>query len=116
MKLVLKTKDKTIGVVRNPFHKAIVDYYQGLNYIGFDSWIHKSMPPQQVSLYKNCDYIIRFEQWKSDLKDLNLVPEDTSILEGVKEIDGWRNWYTLHTRTTIGVLYKDDIITYGYSY
>ena len=116
MKLILKTNNKTIGVVRNPYHKAIADYYASLNYIGFDKWIHESMPPQQVSLYKNCDYIIRYESWKQDLEELKLHPKDTSILDDVKEIDGWRNWYTLHTRTTIGVLYKEDIITYGYSY
>ena len=116
MKLILKTNNKTIGVVRNPFHKAIADYYASLNYIGFDKWIYEFTPKQQTDLYKDCDYIIRYESWEQDLKDLKLHPKDTSILDDVKEIDGWRNWYTLHTRTTIGVLYKEDIITYGYSY
>ena len=116
MKLILKTNNKTIGVVRNPFHKAIADYYASLNYIGFDKWIHKSMPPQQVSLYKDCDYIIRFETWEQDLKDLNLHPKDTSILESLKVNKDWRNWYTLRTRTMIAELYHNDIVTYGYSY
>ena len=116
MKLILKTNNKTIGVVRNPFHKAIADYYASLNYIGFDKWIHKSMPPQQVSLYKDCDYIIRYESWKQDLKELKLHPKDTSILESLKVNQDWRNWYTLRTRTMIAELYHNDIVTYGYSY
>ena len=59
-----------------------------------------------------------FSKNKNDFYDdyAHHPTEIKSILEGVKEIDGWRNWYTLHTRTTIGVLYKEDIITYGYSY
>ena len=116
MKLILKTNNKTIGVVRNPYHKAIADYYASLNYIGFDKWIHKSMPPQQVSLYKDCDYIIRYESWKQDLKELKLHPKDTSILESLKVNQDWRNWYTLRTRTMIAELYHNDIVTYGYSY
>ena len=116
MKLILKTNNKTIGVVRNPYHKAIADYYASLNYIGFDKWIHESMPPQQVSLYKNCDYIIRYESWEQDLKDLNLHPKDTSILESLKVNQDWKNWYTLRTRTMIAELYHNDIVTYGYSY
>ena len=116
MKLILKTNNKTIGVVRNPFHKAIADYYASLNYIGFDRWIHESMPPQQVSLYKDCDYIIRYESWKQDLKELKLHPKDTSILESLKVNQDWRNWYTLRTRTMIAELYHNDIVTYGYSY
>ena len=116
MKLILKTNNKTIGVVRNPFHKAIADYYASLNYIGFDRWIHESMPPQQVSLYKDCDYIIRYESWKQDLKDLDLHPKDTSILESLKVNEDWRNWYTLRTRTMIAELYHNEIVTYGYSY
>ena len=116
MKLILKTNNKTIGVVRNPFHKAIADYYASLNYIGFDRWIHESMPPQQVSLYKDCDYIIRYESWKHDLKYLDLHPKDTSILESLKVNEDWRTWYTLRTRTIIAELYLKDITTYGYSY
>ena len=78
MKLILKTNNKTIGVVRNPFHKAIADYYASLNYIGFDKWI-MILPPQQVSLYKDCDYIIRYESWKQDL-GIKTTPQDTSMM------------------------------------
>ena len=116
MTLILKCKNKTIGVIRNPYERAVSEYYASLNYIGFDKWIYDFTPEQQTDLYKDCDYIIRYESWEQDLKDLKLHPKDTSILDDVKEIDGWRNWYTLHTRTTIGVLYKEDIVTYGYSY
>ena len=116
MKLIVKCKTKTIGVIRNPYERAVSEYYASLNYIGFDKWIYKFTPEQQTDLYKDCDYIIRYESWKQDLKDLDLHPKDTSILESLKVNEDWRNWYTLHTRTTIGVLYKEDIITYGYSY
>ena len=116
MKLILKTNNKTIGVVRNPYHKAIADYYASLNYIGFDKWIHKSMPPQQVSLYKNCDYIIRYESWKQDLEELKLHPKDTSILDDVKIITDWQRWYTIKSKNYVAVLYKDDITTYGYTF
>ena len=116
MKLIVKCKNKTIGVIRNPYERAVSEYFVSLNYIGFDKWIYDFTPEQQTDLYKDCDYIIRYESWEQDLKDLNLHPKDTSILDDVKEIDGWRNWYTLHSRSTIGVLYKEDIITYGDSY
>ena len=81
MKLIVKCKTKTIGVIRNPYERAVSEYYASLNYIGFDKWIYKFTPEQQTDLYKDCDYIIRYESWKQDLKDLDLHPKDTSILE-----------------------------------
>ena len=116
MKLILKTNNKTIGVVRNPYHKAIADYYASLNYIGFDKWIYEFTPKQQTDLYKDCDYIIRLEAWERALKDLDLTPEDTSILESIKVVYDWKSWYTLRTRTIIAQLYHNDITTYGYTY
>ena len=116
MKLILKDNKNKIGVVRNPYERVVTEYFYSFNYIGFDKWLTQFTPAPQVELYKNCDIIINFNDWQKELQELNLQPKDTSILDDVKEIDGWRNWYTLHTRTTIGVLYKDDITTYGYSY
>tara|TARA_R100001510_G_C7503820_1_gene106375 strand:+ start:204 stop:554 length:351 start_codon:yes stop_codon:yes gene_type:complete len=116
MKLILNTKSKTIGVVRNPFEKVVSDYYASLNYIGFDKWVVKETPEYQTLLYKDCDHIIRLEAWERDLKDLDLVPKDTSILESTKVVYDWRSWYTLKTRTMIAQLYHNDIITYGYTY
>ena len=116
MKLILKDNKNKIGVVRNPYERVVTEYFYSFNYIGFDKWLTQFTPAPQVELYKNCDIIINFNDWQKELQELNLQPKDTSILDDVKEIDGWRNWYTLHTRTTIGVLYKEDIITYGYSY
>ena len=84
MKLIVKCKTKTIGVIRNPYERAVSEYYASLNYIGFDKWIYKFTPEQQTDLYKDCDYIIRYESWKQDLKDLDLHPKDTSILESLK--------------------------------
>ena len=116
MKLILKEGKKEIGVVRNPFDKVISDYYTSLNYIGFDKWISKETPEYQTLLYKDCDYIIRLEAWERDLKDLDLTPEDTSILESIKVVYDWKSWYTLRTRTIIAQLYHNDITTYGYTY
>ena len=116
MKLILKCKNKTIGVIRNPYERAVSEYFVSLNYIGFDKWIYDFTPEQQTDLYKDCDYIIRYESWEQDLKDLNLHPKDTSILESLKVNQDWKNWYTLRTRTMIAELYHNDIITYGYSY
>ena len=50
MRLILKTDNKTIGVVRNPFEKAVSDYYASLNYIGFEKWITKQTPEYQTLL------------------------------------------------------------------
>ena len=116
MKFIVKCKTKTIGVIRNPYERAVSEYYASLNYIGFDKWIYEFTPEQQTDLYKDCDYIIRYESWKQDLKDLDLHPKDTSILESLKVNEDWRNWYTLRTRTIIAELYLKDITTYGYSY
>ena len=116
MKLIVKCKTKTIGVIRNPYERAVSEYYASLNYIGFDKWIYEFTPEQQTDLYKDCDYIIRYESWKQDVKDLDLTPEDTSILESIKEVYDWKSWYTLRTRTIIAQLYHNDITTYGYTY
>ena len=83
MKLIVKCKSKTIGVIRNPYERAVSEYYASLNYIGFDKWIYDFTPEQQTDLYKDCDYIIRYESWEQDLKDLNLHPKDTSILKSL---------------------------------
>ena len=115
MRLILKTDNKTIGIVRNPFEKVVSDYYASLNYIGFEKWITKQTPEYQTLLYKNCDYIVRLERLEYDLKDLDIQPKDTSILRSVKVIHDWKSWYTLNTRTIVAGLYHNDIITYGYT-
>ena len=41
--LILKDKKKTIGVVRNPYERAVTEYFYAFNYIGFDKWCLKSL-------------------------------------------------------------------------
>ena len=114
--LLLTYDSKTIGVVRNPYERLVALYQQSFDFIGFDNWIVKSKPELQTVLFKDCDYIIRFEAWEDELKFHNLHPKDTSILKSLKVNQDWKNWYTLRTRTMIAELYHNDIVTYGYSY
>ena len=115
--LLLNCDDgSSIGVVRNPFERVISEYYASINYIGLDAWLAECPLKSQVELYKNCDYLITFDTWETDLELWNLHPKDTSILESVKVIPMWNRWYTLKTRTLVARIYKDDITTFGYSY
>ena len=114
--MILYDKDKSIGVVRNPYERIVAMYMQSFDFIGLDNWIEKYKPVTQVELLKNCDYIIRFEAWKEELKFYNLHPKDTSILEDEKETMMWDNWYTMRTKTLVYKLYRKDIETYGYSF
>lgn len=114
--LILKDKKKTIGVVRNPYERAVTEYFYAFNYIGFDKWCLKFPLEAQTKLYKDCDYIVNFSAWEDELKELNLHPKDTSVLEDVKIVTDWKRWYTIKSKTNIAVLYKDDIMTYGHRF
>ena len=116
MSLTLKYKNNSIGVVRNPYERVVTEYFYSFNYIGFDKWVAEFTPTLQVELYKDCDYIVNFADCKKELEELNLHPKDTSILEDVKIVTDWQRWYTMKSKTYIAVLYKDDIVTYGYSF
>lgn len=114
--LLLKYNSKTIGVVRNPYERLVALYSQSLNFIGFDNWINKYNPELQTVLYKDCDYLIRFEDWQKELEFYDLHPKDTSILDDEKITMMWDNWYTIKTKTLVYRLYRKDIETYGYSF
>ena len=114
LSLYLESDKGKIGVVRNPYERLVSAYYQSLDYIGLDRWIQEQQIPTQCSLYKDCAYLIRFEDWKRELKDLEVGVVDTSLLEGEYAIPMWDRWYTIKTITLVTELYKDDITTYGY--
>ena len=114
--LLLTYDSKSIGVIRNPYERLVALYQQGFDFIGFDNWIVKNKPELQTVLYKDCDYIIRFEAWQDELKFHNLHPKDTSILEDEQVTMMWDNWYTMKTKTLVYSIYRKDIETYGYSF
>ena len=114
LSLYLESDKGKIGVVRNPYERLVSAYYQSLDYIGLDKWIEEQQIPTQYSLYKDCPYLIRFEDWKRELKDLEVGVVDTSLLEGEYAIPMWDRWYTIKTITLVTELYTDDITTYGY--
>ena len=66
MKLIIKDKNNTIGVVRNPYERVVTEYFYSFNYIGFDKWVTECTPKPQVELYKDCDYIINFNDWEQE--------------------------------------------------
>ncbi len=114
--LLLTCDNKSIGVIRNPYERVVTEYFYSFNYIGFDKWLTDHAPKSQVELYKDCDYIVNFNDWQQELKEFKLHPKDTSILDDVKIIEDWRRWYTIKSKTYVAVLFKDDIMTYGYSF
>ena len=114
LSLCLESDKGKIGVVRNPYERLVTAYYQSLNYIGFDKWLEQQDIPTQISLYKDCQYLIRFENWQRELDDLEIGSVDTSLLRGEYVIPMWDRWYTMKTMTLVTELYQDDIRTYGY--
>ena len=114
--LLLKSNKGTVGVIRNPYERVIALYYQDLDYCGLDKWLSKKQPAKQVDLCKDCDYLIRFEDWKQELKDYELEVKDTSILRDEEIVPMWDRWYTLRTQSLVYHLYHEDITTYGYSF
>ena len=114
--LLLDCDNHSVGVVRNPFERVVTEYFYSFNYIGFDKWVTKFTPIPQVELFKDCDYIVNYSDWQQELKEFDLHPKDTSILDDVKIVEDWRRWYTIKSKTHIAILYKDDITTYGYSF
>jgi hypothetical protein len=69
----------------------------------------------QKEMYKDSDILIRLEDWKHELQEHELVVEDTSILDNLFVAPMWKQWYTLKSRTSVADLYKEDIITFGYT-
>ena len=114
--LLLNCDNHSIGVIRNPFERVVTEYFYSFNYIGFDKWVTKFTPIPQVELFKDCDYIVNYSDWQQELKEFDLHPKDTSILDDVKIVEDWKRWYTIKSKTHIAILYKDDITTYGYSF
>jgi len=114
--LILDYNDKQIAVVRNTYERAVFHYMHGLDWIGFDNWLNGKYLLNQVVLYKDCDYFIDFNNWKNELKLLDLHPKDTSIMEGQTRISDWKSWYTLKSIQLINRLYSEELKRYGYSY
>lgn len=114
--LLLNYDNKTIGVVRNPYERVVSLYMQGLDYIGFDKWLVKNKPEKQVVLYKDCDHLVRFEDWETELKLFDLHPKDTSILQDESVVPMYDKWYTMKTKTLVYSMYHEDIEYYGYSF
>lgn len=114
--LLLTCDNHSIGVVRNPFERVVTEYFYSFNYIGFDKWATEFTPTPQVELFKDCDYIVNYSDWQQELKEFDLHPKDTSILDDIKIVEDWKRWYTIKSKTHIAILYKDDITTYGYSF
>ena len=112
--LLITLDNKHIGIVRNPYERAVSLYFDSLNYIGFEKWLDTEAPIPQKLLYKNCDIIVRFEDWRNEFDSLNLQPKDTSILESVRIFDDWERWLTIRIKTKLFHLYRHDIDTYGY--
>ena len=46
--LILEVGSTKIGVVRNPYERAVFHYMHGLNWIGFDNWIQENNLVGQV--------------------------------------------------------------------
>jgi len=113
--LFLVSNKVKIGVVRNPFERAVTEYQNSLDYIGFDNWLASNHMQLQKEMYKDMNVLIRLEDWKHELEELELPVEDTSVLENLFVAPMWKNWYTLKTRTSVADLYKEDILTFGYS-
>jgi len=114
--LLLNYDNKSIGVVRNPYERLVALYMQSFDFIGFDKWVLKNRPELQTVLYKDCDFLIRFEAWQEELKFHDLHPKDTSILQDEQITMMWDNWYTIKSKTLVYGLYHRDIETYGYSF
>ena len=114
--LILNYGDEKIAVVRDTYERAVWSYMHGLDFIGFDNWLLQGNLVSQVELYKDCNHFIDFKDWKNELELLNLHPEDTSVMEGQKTITDWKSWYTLKSKQVITEVFKDDILTYGFSY
>lgn len=113
--LYLVSNKTKIGVIRNPYERAVTEYQNSLNYIGFDEWLQANPMQLQKEMYKDMDVLIRLEDWKHELEELELPVKDTSILDKLFIAPMWNNWYTLKTRTSVADLYKEDILTFGYS-
>ena len=113
--LYLVSNKVKIGVVRTPYERAVTEYQNSLNYIGFDKWLIENPMQSQREMYKDMDVLIRLEDWKHELEELELPVEDTSILENLFIAPMWDNWYTLRTSTSVADLYQEDILTFGYS-
>ena len=61
--LILEIGSTKIGVIRNPYERAVFHYMHGLNWIGFDKWIQENNLVSQVEAYKHCIELIAFDDW-----------------------------------------------------
>jgi|TARA_B110000305_G_scaffold238642_1_gene304524 hypothetical protein len=69
----------------------------------------------QKEMYKDSDILIRLEDWKHELQEHELVVEDTSILDNLFVAPMWEQWYTLKSKSSVALMYREDITTFGYS-
>tara|TARA_B110000211_G_C13781172_1_gene421980 strand:+ start:296 stop:652 length:357 start_codon:yes stop_codon:yes gene_type:complete len=113
--LFLVSDKISIGVIRNPYERVITEYHNSINYIGLDKWLNENKMPLQKAMYKDCDILIRLEDWEHELEEQNLVVKDTSILDNLFVAPMWEQWYTLSTQSSVALVYKEDITTFGYS-
>ena len=114
--LILETDSEKIGVIRNPYERAVFHYMHGLDWIGFDRWLQMGTLDKQVNIYRDCTTFIAFDDWENELKIFGYDVKDTSVMQGQKTITDWKSWYTLKSRNIIDRYYRDDITTFGFSY
>jgi len=114
--LILTYEGKDIAVVRNSYERAVACYLQGMDWIGFDTWLSEGNLLDQKKLYKNCTYFIDFKDWKNELETLDLHPKDTSVMAGLNHISDYKNWYTMKSITLMYQLYSEEINHFGYDY
>jgi len=114
--LILTYEGEDIAVVRDTYERAVYEYMQSYDFIGFDNWLLEGNLLSQKELYKDCTHFIDFKDWENELDMLNLHPKDTSIMAGQKSISDYKNWYTMKSITLMYQLYHEEIDHFGYSY
>ena len=113
--LYLESDNKLIGVIRNPYERAVSLYKLSYYWVGFDKWLLEENPATQCSLYEDCDYIIHLENWREELEALG-VPTNNSFLEKEWVSTDYKRWYTTKSLNLVTQLYHKDIKEFGYSY
>ena len=68
--LYLVSNKTKIGVIRNTYERAVTEYQNSLNYIGFDEWLQANPMQSQKEMYKDMDVLIRLEDWEHELEEL----------------------------------------------
>ena len=113
--LYLELDNKLIGVIRNPYERVVSLYKLSYYWIGFDKWLLEEKPETQCSLYEDCDYLIRLENWQEELDKLG-VPTNNSFLKKVWVSTDYKRWYTVKSLNLVTQLYHEDIKRFGYRY